>query len=112
MPLELGKAAKELRTRLNLSLRAAAIELGISYPHLCNIENGKVSLNEEILGRFHEAWGVDLYMFALAYADEPRGKQGECQAALSELLKQWKKHVESIIDERREGHEIFSTSKQ
>lgn len=102
MSLELGKAAKELRTRLKLSLRAAAAELGMSYTHLCNVENGKISLTSETLERFHDAWGVDLYMFALAYLDKPRGNSDKSQAALSALLQEWKKHVDCIIEERVE----------
>ena len=73
MPISLGKASHDLRNRLKLSLRGAAAELGISYVHLCNVENGKASLSPDTIERFHDAWGIDLYMYALAFHGDDRG---------------------------------------
>ena len=52
MPISLGKAAQDLRSRLSLSLRQAAAELGVSYVHLCNVENGKRRRRRKCLKSF------------------------------------------------------------
>ena len=63
--INLCDAARELRSRLGLSVRKAAKELRISFVHLSNIENNNVSPSPEIIDRFRQAWGIDLYMFAV-----------------------------------------------
>ncbi len=100
MPINLGIAAKELRNRLKLSLRDAAVELGISYVHLCNVENGKASLSPETIERFHEAWGIDLYMYALAFHGDDRDTPMALRAPVKALAEGWKKHIETLLRER------------
>jgi transcriptional regulator with XRE-family HTH domain len=100
MPISLGKAALDLRTRLNLSLRQAASELGISYVHLCNIENGKASPSPETIERFHEAWGIDLYMFAIAFHSDDRATPKALQAPVKSLAEGWKKHIDALVRQR------------
>lgn len=103
MPINLGQAARDLRKRLKLSLREAEAELGISYVHLCNIENGKVSPSSGVIERFQEAWGIDLYMFALAFHsdnDTPR----TLQAPVKALEEACRRHIESLLRKRsKEG---------
>src|ERR1700742_1284791 len=100
MPISLGKAAQELRTRLKLSLRDAAEELGISYVHLCNVENGKASLSPETIERFHDAWGIDLYMYALAFHCDDRETPKALRSPVKALAKGWKQHIETMLRER------------
>lgn len=100
MPIQLGRAAQELRTRLKLSLRDAATELGISYVHLCKVENGKASLSPETIERFHEAWGIDLYMYAVAFHSDERSSPKSLRAPLKALAEGWKHHIELLLRER------------
>lgn len=68
--VKLGKTLKYTRTCLNLSQREMASQLGISNVHLCNIENNEVSTSLDLVNKFHEAYGVNLYVFAwLLYGD-------------------------------------------
>jgi len=111
MPIDLGNAARELRAKLKLSLREAASELGISYVHLCNIENGKTSPSPETVEKFHEAWGVDLYMYAVAFHSEERKVPKTLRAPLKTLAKAWKQHIEALLSERsKEGEYSCLTS--
>lgn len=104
MPLNLGKASRELRMKLKLSLREAAAELGVSYVHLCNIENGKASPSPETIEKFHDAWGVDLYMYAIAFDRESRPMPEALRAPVKALAAGWKKHIESLVHKRaKEG---------
>ena len=100
MPIPLGKAAQELRARLKLSLRQAAAELGVSYVHLCNIENGRASPSPEMLEKFHDAWGIDLYMYALAFFPDERKTPKVLKGPLDALTAGWKKHIEVLLRER------------
>ena len=104
MPINLGKAARDLRTKLKLSLREAEAELGISYVHLCKIETGKVSPSEGVVERFHEAWGIDLYMYALAFHSDDGKTPKPLQAAVKALKEGCRQHIESLVRKRaKEG---------
>jgi len=100
MPIRLGKASQELRKRLKLSLRDAAAELGISYVHLCNVENDKASLSPDTIERFYDAWGIDLYMYALAFHSDDRNTPKALRAPVKALAKGWKEHIESLLQKR------------
>jgi transcriptional regulator with XRE-family HTH domain len=111
MPINLGKAAQDLRDRLGLSLRDAALELGVSYPHLCNVENGKASPSPEIIEKFHEAWGIDLYMFALAFHSDDRETPKALRGPVKAMAAGWKQHIELLLRRRsKEGVKPCLTS--
>jgi transcriptional regulator with XRE-family HTH domain len=104
MAISLGKAARDLRTRLKLSLRRAADELGISYVHLCKIENGRTSPSPETIEKFHETWGIDLYMYAVAFHSENREMPKALRAPARALADGWKRHIDLMLDQRtKEG---------
>jgi len=66
MPLitSVGESARALREQLGLSQKEAAAELGISNVHLCNLEKNNSNPSPELLAKYRELWGVDLYVFA------------------------------------------------
>jgi len=100
MAIDLGRAAQELRSRLKLSLREAAQELGVSYVHLCNIENGKSSPSPETIEKFHDAWGVDLYMFAIAFHGDNRHAPKALRGSIKALADAWKDHIDALLAKR------------
>jgi transcriptional regulator with XRE-family HTH domain len=100
MAIKLGRAAQDLRSRLQLSLREAATELGVSYVHLCNVENEKASPSPEMIEKFHQAWGIDLYMFALAFHSDNRDAPRALRQPLNDLAEGWKKHIEYLLRRR------------
>ena len=62
--MKLGDTARDLRDSFGLTQRAAADRLGVSFVHLCNIENDKSRPSPELLAKFKEVFGVDLYIYA------------------------------------------------
>ena len=100
MPISLGLAAHHLRKRLKLTLRDAAEELGISYVHLCKVENDRASLSPETIERFHEAWGIDLYMYALAFFPDTREVPAALKGPTEALTRGWKRHIDAMLRDR------------
>lgn len=100
MSVSLGKAAQHLRKRLKLSLRSAAEELDISYVHLCNVENEKASLSPETIERFHDAWGIDLYTYALAFFGDDRDVPELLKVPMKALEDGWRVHINELIEQR------------
>ena len=98
--INLCDAARELRTRIGLSVRKAAEELGISYVHLSNIENNKVSPSPEIIDRFHQAWGIDLYMFAVCKFSDLNGFSERVARPLERLRVAWEHEIDALIERR------------
>jgi transcriptional regulator with XRE-family HTH domain len=98
--INLCEAARELRSRLGLSVRSAARELGISFVHLSNIENNKVSPSPEIIDRFRQAWGIDLYMFAVCKFSELEEFPERVARPLERLKKAWEHEIDDLIERR------------
>ena len=99
--INLCDAARELRTRLGLSLRGAAKELGVSFVHLSNIENDNVSPSAEIIDRFRRAWGIDLYMFAACYFSDDGDFPEGISRPLERLKSAWEREIDALIRRRR-----------
>lgn len=97
MTIYLGETARELRTSLGLTQRAAAKSLGISFVHLCNIEKNRAAPSQALIDRYRELWNVDLYVLAWCnhgnVAMLPKG----LRKVATELAKGWQDHVESLV---------------
>jgi transcriptional regulator with XRE-family HTH domain len=99
--INLSNAVRELRSRLDLSVREAAKELGISYVHLSKIENGHTSPSPEVIDKFRSAWGIDLYMFAVCNFADPNAFPESVTAPLERLRSAWEREIKTIIRRRR-----------
>ena len=64
MKIDLGDTAVYLRETRGLTQRAAAELLGITPVHLCNIEKGNANPSRELLSKYREVLGADLYVLA------------------------------------------------
>ncbi len=99
--INIGLAVAFLRNKLELSQRAAADELGISYVYLNRLENGKVSPTSAMLEKFFEVWGIDIYMLAVCrFADVNRLPLGMRSTSKS-LKDAWEKQIDQLIENRK-----------
>ncbi len=96
--INLCDAARELRSRIGLSVRKAADELGMSYVHLSNIENQKVSPSPEVIDRFRQAWGIDLYMFAVCKFSDLEEYPERVARPLERLRAAWEREIDDLIE--------------
>lgn len=85
----LGRTARTVRERLGLTQRAAAESLGVTSVHLSNVERGVTPPSANLVSRFAEVFGVDVYVLAYCQgvADErvPRGVR-DARRKLAEAL--------------------------
>jgi len=95
--IHLGKSAKCLRERLGYSQREAGKALGISYPHLNAIENGKASPTAGMIERYYTAWGIDLYMMAMIMFDDGSRLSWLGPQADERLRSDWKVHLDQAV---------------
>ena len=95
--IHLGEAARHLRERLGYSQREAGKALGISYPHLNAIENGKASPTAGMIERYYTAWGVDLYMMAMIMFDDGSRLSWLGPLAGEQLRSDWKVHLDQVV---------------
>lgn len=98
--IKLGEAARALRESLGLSQRAAAQELGISHVHLSNLENGRASPRADTIERYYDAWGVDLYMYAVSKFSLPEEIPDSMREAIESLGQAWSEQIDMIVTQR------------
>jgi transcriptional regulator with XRE-family HTH domain len=96
--IHLGKTAKYLRERKGLSQKAAADALGISQVHLSNIENNKALPSPNLLDRYRELWGVDLYVLAWCLFGDPNQLPKAVRKPMQELGDAWRRQLGEVIE--------------
>lgn len=94
----MGDAARALRESLGLSQREAAIELDISYVHLCNIENNKATPSPKLLEVFNDRWGIDLYVYAWSKFGTAKSLPPQLRVVAKDLSDAWETEIEATIE--------------
>jgi transcriptional regulator with XRE-family HTH domain len=94
--INLGRTAKHVRETFGLSQRDVAAKLGISSVHLCNVENGRSAPSPELVQRYFDMFGVDLYVLAFCL-DGPSDRLSDgVRKAASRLGEIWKRELEKV----------------
>ena len=99
--ISVGNSARSLREQLGLSQKEAAAELGISNVHLCNVENDNANPSPELLAKYRDLWGVDLYVFAWCRIGDVAGLPKQLQKAAKSLSDGWQQQIDRQITKRR-----------
>lgn len=99
--ISVGESARSLREQLGLSQKEAAVELGISNVHLCNIEKDNSNPSPELLAKYRDKWGVDLYVFAWCRVGDIDGLPKQLQSAAKSLSEGWQQQIDKQISRRR-----------
>lgn len=61
--------------------------------HLCNIENNKSAPSSDLVGRYRDLWGVDLYVLAWCLHGDPHELPVAIRKPMRELAKAWKQEL-------------------
>lgn len=99
--IEVGDAARALRDFLGVSQKDAADELGITNVHLCNIEKGNSQPSPDLLAKYREKWGVDLYVFAWCQSGNVADLPKSLRSVAHELAAGWQDQIKKQIRKRR-----------
>jgi transcriptional regulator with XRE-family HTH domain len=92
-----GKAARFLREKLGLSQREAAAKLQISYVHLSNLENDKAPPTRNVLERFRELWGIDLYVLSWCMGGDLKKLPLPFREPARKLTEAWERQIDALI---------------
>jgi len=101
--IHIGKTARYLRERKGLSQGAAAEALGITQVHLSNIENNKALPSPNLLTRYRELWGIDLYVLAWCLHGDTRHLPKSIQKPMQEMAEAWKRELGDLIPSKTKG---------
>ena len=99
--ISVGRVARSLRESIGLSQKETAEKLGISNVHLCNVENGKAQPSSDLLAKYREIWGIDLYVFAWCESGDVAALPPELQSIARSLSDGWREHVERQLIRRQ-----------
>lgn len=66
----LARTARFVRERRQMTQRAAAEALGVSYVHVSNIERGRAVPSAALIERYREVFGVDLHVLSWCMFEE------------------------------------------
>src|SRR5690348_15519996 len=95
--MNLGDTARSLREEFGLTQRAAADRLGVSFVHLCNIENDKSRPSPELMAKFRDVFGVDLYVYAWC----KEGDVAKVPVGMRDITRRMTAEWAKLIDARR-----------
>lgn len=99
--ISVGESARILREQFGLSQKEAAAELGITNVHLCNIEKDNSNPSPDLLAKYRELWGVDLYVFAWCRNGDIDLLPKQLRAAARSLESGWKQQIDRQVTKRR-----------
>ena len=95
--IQLGIIARRVRESKGISQVAAAKLLDISSVHLCNIEGDKARPSPELLARYRELWGVDLYVLAWCLSGDVDRLPAGVRDAGRRLTAAWRKALGDLV---------------
>jgi len=95
--IRVGKAARYLREKLGLSQREAAHKLRISYVHLSNLENDKAAPTRNVLEKFRDVWGIDLYVLSWCMNGDLDTLPLPFREPVRRLTEAWQKQIDELV---------------
>ncbi len=84
--VDIGKALKELRARVGITQRSAANQVGVTYPHMSNVENGSKQPSWKLLADLSTLYGIDVYVYAWLKSGDLKCQTALVQKAATQLL--------------------------
>ncbi len=96
MTIKLGSTARYVRKMHGLKQKTAADRLDISVVHLCNIENNKATPSADLLERYRECWGIDLYVLAWCLHGDVNKLPPAVREPMAAIAKAWQEQLEEV----------------
>ena len=90
---QFGQAARLLREQRQMTQRATAEALGVSYVHLSNVERGRTEPSTGLLDRFRVVFGVDLHVLAWCLFENDQTIPEALRGPRKTLAEAWRKEL-------------------
>jgi hypothetical protein len=68
---------------------------------LCNIEKNRAAPSQDLIDKFRDLWGVDLYVLAWCRHGDTSKLPPTLRKAANELAAGWKEHIEKTVSKKR-----------
>jgi transcriptional regulator with XRE-family HTH domain len=89
----LARTARFVRERRQLTQRAAAKALGVSYVHVCNIERGKATPSVALVERYRTVFGVALHVVAWCLFEDDDQIPESVRRPRAKLAQAWRREL-------------------
>ncbi len=101
--IHVGKTARQLRESLGLTQVEMADALGISSIYVSKIENEHSFPTRQIMERYRDKFGVDLYVLAWCQHGDIEQLPSAVRQPAAALARAWKKRFEKVVEKHRKG---------
>jgi transcriptional regulator with XRE-family HTH domain len=89
----LARTTRFVREQRQITQRAAAEALGVSFVHLSNVERGKTAPSAALIERYREVFRVDLHVLCWClFEDEDRIPEG-IRGLRNRLARAWRREL-------------------
>jgi XRE family transcriptional regulator, fatty acid utilization regulator len=99
--LHVGNTARQLRESLGLTQVEIAEQLGISSIYVSKIENEHSFPTRQIIDRYRECFGIDLYVMAWCQHGDVDTLPAALREPAAALAKAWAKRLETLVRQKR-----------
>jgi len=96
-----GNTAREIRDSLGLTQHEMAEALGITNVHVSNIENDKSFPSQQLIDRYREKFGIDLYVLAWCRHGDVEKLPPSIRKPASELAEAFQRRFEGLVARHR-----------
>jgi transcriptional regulator with XRE-family HTH domain len=103
--IHVGALARKVREALGLTQEAMAEALGVTNVHISKVENDKSFPSQQLISRYREKFGVDLYVYAWCQQGEIEHLPNAIRKPAAELARAWEARFAEIIKRRRRASE-------
>lgn len=97
----LGNTARYLRERKAMTQKVLADKLDITQVHLSNIENNKSLPSNDLLLRYRNVFGVDLYILAWCLHGDENDLPEKVREPMRRLAKAWRVELGDLVDVKK-----------
>ena len=103
--IHVGNTAREMRESLGLTQQEMAATLGVTNVHISNIENDKSFPSQQLIERYREKFGIDLYVLAWCRQGDVERLPPAIRKPAGELARAFQKRFEGLVERHRKTGE-------
>jgi transcriptional regulator with XRE-family HTH domain len=96
--IHVGKTARQLRESLGLTQVEMADKLGITSVYVSKIENEHSFPTRQIIERYREKFGIDLYVMAWCQHGDIKKLPAAIREPAAALAKAWEERFGALLD--------------